>query len=85
MKTFTLLEDSISVFQYEYGYQQLTASEKNDLLNNISQKILKEIEKRNFSHIIISHFNKNSIKRMFGLLVKQIVGKVGVLVIQKQH
>ena len=81
LKTFTLLEDSISVFQYWIWISTPNCMRKKWLTKWYFQKILKAIEKRNFNRIIISHLKMNSIKRMFGLLVKQIVGKVGVLVI----
>ena len=52
----------------------------NDLPNNIYQKSLKAIRKRNFIRIIIAYLNINSIKNRFKLLVSQIIAEVGVLV-----
>ena len=68
LKTFTLLEDNISVFQYWVWISTPSCIRKEWFTKNISKKILKGIEKRKFNFIIISHLNINSIKRRFGLL-----------------
>ena len=67
-ETFTLLEDSISVFQYSVWISTPSSIRKKWLTKIISQKILKGIEERKFNCIIISHLDINSIKRRFGLL-----------------
>ena len=48
-------------FNFEYGFQHLAASEKNDLLNYISQKIIKAIRKRKFNRVISQIVGKVSI------------------------
>ena len=65
--------------QFQSGFQHRVWM-SNDLRNNIYQKSLKTIRKRNFNRIIIAYLNINSIKNRFKLLVSQIVGEVGVLV-----
>ena len=58
LKTLTLLEDTISVFQYVVWISTPAASEKIYLLNNISRQILKAIRKREFNRIMIAHLKK---------------------------
>ena len=70
-------------FNIEYGCQHLSESVKNYLSNNIYQESIKAIRKRNFNCIVIAYLTINSIKSRFELLVSQIVGEVGVLVISE--
>ena len=71
----TLLEDTISVFQYVVWISTPAASEKIYLLNNISRQILKAIRKREFNRIMIAHLKK----------VNSMKGKVGVFVISEKN
>ena len=75
LKTLTLLEDTISVFQYVVWISTPAASEKIYLLNNISRQILKAIRKREFNRIMIAHLKK----------VNSMKGKVGVFVISEKN
>ena len=75
LKTLTLLEDTISVFQYVVWISAPAASEKIYLLNNISRQILKAIRKREFNRIMIADLKK----------VNSMKGKVGVFVISEKN
>ena len=52
-------------------------------VNSISVRSIRDVCKRNLKRTILGHFNTNSIKNKFDLLVDQIKGNFDVMVISE--